>query len=124
MTCTHRAPATTRAWDLRPGDVFSGRRIVDVRGIVGLASSPVMVIAFAADDQEHPREARIAAAHCESTQYYDDVMRGARSWVRSHGLHEGEPVDLDRLRAEVLSGGGSTGGHGSGGCACCPGDRG
>ena len=29
-------------------------------------------------------------------------MLSARAWVRTHGLHEGDAVDLDRLRAEVM----------------------
>lgn len=30
------------------------------------------------------------------------AVHGARASVRTHGLHEGDDVDLDRLRAEVM----------------------
>lgn len=91
-----------RAWDLRPGDCFHGRIIVAVRGVVGLASSPVAVLSFSGEDAEHPVHTRIGAAHADVETGCDDVWRAARAWVRGHGLREGEAVDLDLLRAEVL----------------------
>jgi hypothetical protein len=91
-----------RAWDLHPGDCLHGRVIASVRGVVGLACSPVAVFSFTGDDPEHTAQTRIGAAHPDMELGCDDVWRAARAWVRGHGLHEGEPVDLDRLRAEVL----------------------
>jgi hypothetical protein len=91
-----------RAWDLHPGDCFHGRVIVAVRGVVGLGSNPVSVLFFAGEGPEHPAQTRIGAAHPEVEAGCDEVWRAARAWVRAHGLHEGQPVDLDRLRAEVL----------------------
>ncbi|GGG69453.1 hypothetical protein GCM10011374_37340 [Kocuria dechangensis] len=91
-----------RAWDLRPGDCFHGRVIVAVRGVVGLASSPVAVLSFTGEDSEHPVHTRIGAAHPDVESGCDDVWRAARAWVRSHGLREGEAVDLELLRTEVL----------------------
>lgn len=91
-----------RAWDLHPGDCLHGRIIASVRGVVGLACSPVAVFSFTGDDPEHTAQTRIGAAHPDMELGCDDVWRAARAWVRGHGLHEGEPVDLDRLRAEVL----------------------
>lgn len=91
-----------RAWDLHPGDRFHGRTIVSVHGVVGLASSPVVVLSFAGQDAEHPIRTRIGAAHPDVECGRDDVWLAARAWVRSQGLHEGESVDLERLRAEVL----------------------
>lgn len=92
-----------RAWDLHPGDRFHGRVIASVRGVVGLASSPVAVLSFTGEDPKHTAQTRIAAAHPEGDTGGDEVWRAARAWVRAHGLHEGEAVDLDRLRAEVLA---------------------
>ncbi|GAA1774137.1 hypothetical protein [Kocuria aegyptia] len=91
-----------RAWDLRPGDCLHGRIIASVRGVVGLACSPVAVFSFTGDDPEHTAQTRIGAAHPDMELGCDDVRRAARAWVRRHGLHEGEPVDLDQLRADVL----------------------
>lgn len=91
-----------RAWDLHPGDCLHGRVIASVRGVVGLAGSPVAVFSFTGDDPEHTARTRIGAAHPDVELGCDDVWRAARAWVRRQGLHEGEPVDLDRLRAEVL----------------------
>lgn len=91
-----------RAWDLHPGDHIHGRTIATVRGVVGLASSPVAVLSFTGKNPEHPAQTRIAAAHPDRDTGCDDVWRAARAWVRGHGLHEGDAVDLDRLRTEVL----------------------
>lgn len=91
-----------RAWDLHPGDHFHGRTIATVRGVVGLASSPVAVLSFTGKDPEHTAQTRIAAAHPDRDTGCDDVWRATRAWVRGHGLHEGDAVDLDRLRTEVL----------------------
>lgn len=91
-----------RAWDLHPGDCLHGRIIASVRGVVGLACSPVAVFSFTGEDPEHTARTRIGAAHPDVELGCDDVWRAARAWVRRHGLREGEPVDLDRLRAEVL----------------------
>lgn len=91
-----------RAWDLHPGDCLHGRIIASVHGVVGLACSPVAVFSFTGDDPEHTARTRISAAHPDVELGCDDVWRAARAWVRRQGLHEGEPVDLDRLRAEVL----------------------
>jgi hypothetical protein len=67
-----------------------------------LASSPVAVLSFTGADPEHTAQTRIGAAHPDMDTGCDDVWRAARAWVRSHGLHEGDAVDLDRLRTEVL----------------------
>lgn len=91
-----------RAWDLRPGDCFHGRIIASVHGVVGLASSPVAVLSFTGEDPDHTVQTRIGAAHPDVEAGCDDVWRAARAWVRAHGLDEGDAVDLDRLRADVL----------------------
>lgn len=104
MNRTKRMQMLTRAWDLRPGDVFRGRTIVNVHGIVGLACSPVAIIEFSDDVQEHPVQTRVPAASWEAMQHCDEVMLGARAWVRAHEFHEGEEVDLDLLRSDVMSG--------------------
>jgi hypothetical protein len=91
-----------RAWDLHPGDYFRGHTIASVHGVVGLASSPVAVLSFTGMDPEHTAQTRIGAAHTDMDSGCDDVWRAARAWVRGHGLHEGDSVDLDRLRTEVL----------------------
>lgn len=93
-----------RAWDLHPGDCLHGRVIASVRGVVGLACSPVAVFSFTGDDPQHTAQTRIGAAHPDMERGCDDVWRAARAWVRSRGLHEGEPVDLDLLRIDVLRG--------------------
>ncbi|MFI7580615.1 hypothetical protein ACH9DO_13850 [Kocuria sp. M1N1S27] len=103
----HRRPgvdclSVRRAWDLHPGDCLHGRVIASVHGVVGLACSPVAVFSFTGDDPEHIARTRIGAAHPDVELGCDDVWRAARAWVRGHGLHEGESVDLDLLRAEVL----------------------
>jgi hypothetical protein len=92
-----------RAWDLHPGDCFHGRTIASVHGVVGLASSPVVVLVFTGEDSEHVVQTRIGAAHPDLEMGCDDVWRAARAWVRSHGLREGDALGLDQLRAEVLS---------------------
>ncbi len=97
-----------RVWDLHPGDRVHGRTIVAVRGVVGLASSPVAVLSLKGDDPAHTAQIRIGAAHPDVETGCDDVRRAARAWVRGHGLREGEAVDLDRLRTEVLD---TTGHH-------------
>lgn len=91
-----------RAWDLHAGDCLHGRVIASVHGVVGLASSPVAVFTFTGEDTEHARRTRIGAAHPEVELGCDDVWRAARAWVRGHGLCEGDAVDLDRLRADVM----------------------
>lgn len=91
-----------RVWDLHPGDRFHGRTIVAVHGVVGLASSPVAVLSLKGKDPAHPTQARIGAAHPDVESGCDEVRRAACAWVRCHGLHEGEAVDLERLRTEVL----------------------
>ncbi|GGG62233.1 hypothetical protein GCM10011374_26740 [Kocuria dechangensis] len=98
-----------RAWDLHPGDVLHGRTIVSVRGEVGMGSSPVAVISLAGDHPAHPVQTRLGAARPDTEYGCDDVWHAARAWVRDHGLHEGDAVDLDRLRTEVVS------------CLTCPG---
>lgn len=98
-----------RAWDLHPGDVLHGRTIVSVRGEVGLGSSPVAVLSLAGDHPNHPAQTRLGAARSDTEYGCDDVWYAARAWVRDHGLHEGDAVDLDRLRTEVIS------------CLKCPG---
>ncbi|MFF0990866.1 hypothetical protein [Kocuria nitroreducens] len=102
MDLTHQHP-TTRAWDLAPGDTFHGRTIAAVHGMVGLALSPVAVFSFTEDSREHRAQARIGAAHCETHQHYDEIMLSARAWVRTHGLREGDALDLHRLRTEVMA---------------------
>lgn len=91
-----------RAWNLQPGDYFHGRTIASVRGVVGLAFSPVVVLSLTGKDPEHTAQTRIAAAHPDMDVGCDEVWQAARAWVRDHGLHEGDAVDLDRLRTEVL----------------------
>lgn len=92
-----------RAWDLHPGDHFHGRTIAAVHGVVGLASSPVAVISFTGHDTEHPSQARIGATHTNTDRGHDDLRLFARTWVRIHGLSEGQAVDLARLRSDVLA---------------------
>jgi len=94
--------AARRAWDLHPGDCYHGRTIASVSGVVGLASSPVVVLVFTGKDPGHRARTRIAAAHPEADAGCDDIWRAARTWVRTHGLHEGDAVDLNQLRTEVL----------------------
>ena len=92
-----------RTWDLHPGDALHGRTIVSVRGEVGLGSVPVAVLSLAGDHPAHPAQTRLGAARPDTEYGCDDVWQAARAWVRNHGLHEGDPVDLDRLRTETLS---------------------
>jgi hypothetical protein len=96
------AAGAHRAWDLHPGDCFHGRVIASVHGVVGLASSPVAVLSFTGEDPDHIVRTRIGAAHPDVETGCDDIWHAARAWVRSHGLHEGDAVDLDQLRADVL----------------------
>lgn len=95
--------AVHRAWDLRPGDVFHGRTIVSVRGEVGLGSSPVAVLSLTGENPAHPVQTRVGAAHPDTDYGCDAVWLAARAWVRTHGLREGDAVDLDELRSEVMS---------------------
>lgn len=101
------APVTSvvarRAWDLHPGDHFHGRTIAAVHAVVGLASSPVVVISFIGHDIEHPRQARIGATHTNTDRGPDELRILARTWVREHGLTEGQAVDLAWLRRDVLA---------------------
>jgi hypothetical protein len=92
-----------RAWDLHAGDCFHGRVIASVHGVVGLASSPVAVLSFTSEDPGHVVQTRIGAAHPDAETGCDDIWHAARSWVRAHGLHEGDVVDLDQLRTDVLA---------------------
>lgn len=73
-----------------------------MRGVVGLASSPVAVLSFTGKDPEHTTHTRIGAAHPDKDTGCDNIWQAARAWVRDHGLHEGDAVNLDRLRTEVL----------------------
>ncbi|GGG70517.1 hypothetical protein GCM10011374_38860 [Kocuria dechangensis] len=98
-----------RAWDLHPGDALHGRTIVAVRGEVGLGSVPVAVLSLAGDHPAHPAQTRLGAARPDTEYGCDDVWYAARAWVRENGLHEGDAVDLDRLRTETMS------------CIACPG---
>ena len=102
-TAPVRPTAAQRAWDLRPGDHFHGRTVAAVHGVVGLASSPVAVISFAGPRTEHHSEARVGATHADTDRGYDRLRLLARTWVREHGLVEGQGVDLDRLRSDVLT---------------------
>lgn len=90
----------TRIWDLVPGDTFRGRTIAAIRGVVGLAANPVAVICFCEEDH-HP--ARYPAAYSETLQHGDDIALCARRWVRCHGLHEGDAVDLQLVRSQVTA---------------------
>jgi hypothetical protein len=92
-----------RAWDLHPGDVLHGRTIASVRGEVGLGSNPVAVFSLTGDHPAHPAQTRIGAARPDTEYGCDDVWRAARAWVRDHRLNEGDAVDLDRLRTDVVS---------------------
>ncbi len=93
-----------RAWDLQPGDVLHGRTITSVRGEVRLGSNPVAVFSLMGDHPAHPLQTRIGAARPDTEYGCDDVWRAARAWVRNHHLNEGDAVDLDRLRTDVVSG--------------------
>jgi hypothetical protein len=95
--------AARRGWDLRPGDHFHGRTIAAVHGVVGLASSPVAVISFTGTGTEHHGQARIGATHTDTDRGHDRLRPLARHWVRRQGLVEGQAVDLDRLRNDVLT---------------------
>jgi hypothetical protein len=88
-----------RMWDLGPGDTLHGRTIAAVQGVVGLASNPVAIIFFQGNDT-HP--ARFPAAYPEALQHGDDIARGARRWIQGHQLHEGDAVDLQLLRSQVM----------------------
>lgn len=94
--------AARRAWDLRPGDHFHGRTITDVHGVVGLASTPVVVVSFTGPGTEQRSQARVAATYTDTDRGHDRLRPLARNWVREHGLVEGQPVDLARLRSDVL----------------------
>lgn len=71
-------PVAWRAWDLRPGAHFHGRTVAAVHAVVGLASSPVAVISFTGDDQEHPRSARSGATRTSGDRGLDEFDRLAR----------------------------------------------
>lgn len=90
-----------RVWDLKPGNVFRGRTIATIQGVIGLASNPVAVLTFTTEDK-HP--VYISAVHSDLVQSCDSVRLRARAWVRHHGLREGDAVDIELLRAEVLLG--------------------
>lgn len=96
-------PATThRAWDLRAGDRYRGRTIASVHGIMGMGSSPVAVISFTSQDTDHAHQLKVPASYSGSSEDHDDVWLLARAWARSHGLHEGDIVDLVLLRTDVV----------------------
>lgn len=92
-----------RVWDLRPGDHFHGRTIAAIHAVVGLASSPVAVICLTGPDPEHPRQVRVGVTHTDTECGHDELRPLARAWVREHGLAEGQPVDLPRLKTDVLA---------------------
>lgn len=71
------------------------------QGVVGLANNPVAVLTSYSEN-EHP--VRISAMHSELVQCCDSVRLRARAWGLHHELREGDPVDLEMLRAEVLLG--------------------
>lgn len=106
LTAPDGSTAARRGWDLRPGDHFHGRTIAAVHGVVGLASSPVAVISFTGTGTgtgtEHHGQARVGATHTDSDRGHDRIRSLARNWVRAQGLVEGQAVDLDRLRSDVL----------------------
>ncbi|MFI7581143.1 hypothetical protein [Kocuria kalidii] len=87
-----------RVWDLKPGDTFRGRTIVTIDGEVGLANNPVAVIFYEGCNHS----VRISAVHSDVVQGYDPIRFRARAWIHQHGLHEGDAVDIQLLRGEVL----------------------
>lgn len=98
MVSTMNSLHSPRIWELGVGDVFRGRTIAAVQGVVGFAHNPVAIIFFSEADG---CPVRVPAAYRENLQHCDEIMLRARHWVRVHGLKEGDAVDLGLLRSEV-----------------------
>lgn len=88
-----------RAWDLKAGDFFRGRTVAAVQGLVGLAHNPLAIIFFS---EENAPPIRVPATHADAIQHTDEITLRARIWVRERRLREGDMVDLNILRHEVI----------------------